>query len=136
MKNIVKKALIVCKEKTDLNTLRTHVFSWNENCEIIELKTAWQGFFYLQELAASKLQVPELIFLDTSCSINDSQKILALLDKYYPGSSKKSVFLINRQYSLKRIMKITSFQCVKDILTSPILKYEIPSEFGRVSTLA
>jgi len=136
MKNIVKKALIVCKEKTDLDTLRAHILSSTQEHEITEMKTAREALSYLQKLALAKVQIPDLIFLDTSCSIHESHKILSLLDKYYPKSSKKSVFLINRQFSLEKIMEIVSFNCVKDILTCPILKYELPSKFGRIKTLA
>lgn len=136
MKNYLKQALIVCKEKTDIDTLKAHVLSLSSETEITELDTASEALTYIQRLTLAKFRIPSLIFLDTSCNFEDSRKILSTLDKYYPASSQKSVFLINRQFSLEKIMRIVSFNCVKDILTTPVLKYELPSQIGRVKTLA
>lgn len=136
MKNYIKQALIVCKEKTDVDTLRAHVLSLSSKTEVTEIETANDALGYIQKLTLAKVKIPDMIFLDTSCSFEDSKRILAMLDKYYPASSEKSVFLINRQFTLDKIMRIVRFNCVKDILTTPVLKYELPSQIGRVKTLA
>jgi len=136
MKNYVKQALIVCNEKTDLDTCKSHVLSLNPHTDVVEIKTAKDALSYIQKLTLAKIQIPDMIFLDTTCSFDDSKKILVMLDKYYPVSSMKSVFLINRQFTLDKIMRIVRFNCVKDVLTTPILKYELPSEIGRVKMLA
>jgi len=72
------------------------------------------------------VDIPNLIFLNRSYSFSDSRKILDLLDKYYPIGSRKSVFLINRHFTLSKIMDIVKLNRVKDILTTPFLKYELP----------
>jgi len=136
MKNYIKQALIVCKEKTDIDTLRAHVLSLSAHTEVTEIETAKDALVYIQRLTLAKVKIPDMIFLDTSCSFEDSKRILSMLDKYYPATSRKSVFLINRQFTLDKIMRIVRFDCVKDILTTPVLKYELPSQIGRVKTLA
>jgi hypothetical protein len=136
MKNYIKQALIVCKEKTDIDTLRAHVLSLSAHTEVTEIETAKDTLAYIQRLTLAKVKIPDMIFLDTSCSFEDSKRILSMLDKYYPATSRKSVFLINRQFTLDKIMRIVRFDCVKDILTTPVLKYELPSQIGRVKTLA
>jgi len=136
MNDLFNQALVVCKEKTDLHTLRSYLLGKSADKEITEISTAKEALAYIQKLTLSKVDIPDLIFLDTSCSFKDSRKILDLLDKYYPKTSRKSVFLINRHFTLTKIMDIVKFKCVKDILTTPILKYELPSDMGRVSSLA
>lgn len=135
MNNYIGKALIVCKEKTDIDTLRAHVLSISPKASVTEVQTANDALDYVQKLTLAKVRVPDIIFLDTSCSFEDSKRILAMLDKYYRASSEKSVFLINRQFTLDKIMRIVRFNCVKDILTTPILKYELLSHIGRIKTL-
>jgi len=136
MNDLFNQALVVCKEKTDLHTLRSYLLGKSADKEITEISTAKEALAYIQKLTLAKVDIPDLIFLDTSCSFKDSRKILDLLDKYYPKTSRKSVFLINRHFTLTKIMDIVKFKCVKDILTTPILKYELPSDMGRVSSLA
>lgn len=136
MKNLFNQALVVCNETTDVDTLRSYVLNVSQSEDITEISTASEALSYIQKLVLAKIQIPDLIFLDTSSNFNDSRKILDMLDKYYPKLSHKSVFLINRQFSLEKIMEIVKFNCVRDILTTPILKYELPSDMGRVSRIS
>jgi len=132
----INQALIVCKEKTDLHTLRSHVLNSHLKNQITEIETATQALAHTKKLILAREKMPELVFLDTSCRIDDSNAILCLLDNYSPEFTSKTVYLINRQFSQEKIIELGKFKCVQDILTAPILKYDLPTEMGRVSILA
>lgn len=86
------------------------------------------------EVRSDRLQ----IYLDSKSSKAEAQRFLRILDRDYPGTSRRMVILADDASNISSIVSLALAECVGDVLNYPIssteVKTAIQKQFPKLRT--